>query len=177
MILYESRFDTITGGFYINLNFSEAVVLEKILKVFFPNEIHEKIKFPIVTPSELRGPWAEQIWICDISGSFYINLNFSDLRVLEKMILINGSILFLHFCDYKPFEEDLTLYFNNCDFTQEWFVPSSIGLLDLEETFHHKFWCIFTVLMKLFLLGFGRVFFSFGQFFIPSLRMICVSFG
>jgi hypothetical protein len=35
--------------------------------------------------------------------------------VLEKNIL-NDPILFLHFCDYLPFEEDLALYLNKLEF-------------------------------------------------------------
>jgi lipopolysaccharide biosynthesis glycosyltransferase len=30
--------------------------------------------------------------------------------------ILNDPTLFLHFCDYTPFEEDLALYLNNLEF-------------------------------------------------------------
>jgi hypothetical protein len=41
-----------------------------------------------------------------MSGSFHVNLSFS----------LNDPILFLHVCDYLPFEEMLALYLNKLEF-------------------------------------------------------------
>jgi hypothetical protein len=46
---------------------------------------------------------------------FHVNLSFSGSVVLEKKIL-NDSTLFLHICNYFPFEKGLTLYLNNFEF-------------------------------------------------------------
>ena len=35
--------------------------------------------------------------------------------VLEKKKILNDSTLFLHFCDYLPFEADLALYLNKLE--------------------------------------------------------------
>jgi hypothetical protein len=52
-----------------------------------------------------------------ISGSFCVNLSFSDLILwLLRIILLNEPIVFLHFCDNLPFEEDLTLDLHNLKF-------------------------------------------------------------
>jgi hypothetical protein len=55
------------------------------------------------------------ISICTISGSFYVNLNFSGPVVLEKKHL-NDPNLLLYFCNYLPFEEDLALYLYKVEF-------------------------------------------------------------
>jgi hypothetical protein len=53
---------------------------------------------------------------------------------------LNDPTLFLHFCDYLPFEEDLTLDFVQFQipFTLGWSVPSLIEIvhLVLENTSH-----------------------------------------
>jgi hypothetical protein len=41
--------------------------------------------FPIVAPSNPRGLWFEQTWICTMSGWFHENLNSSGTMVLEKI--------------------------------------------------------------------------------------------
>jgi hypothetical protein len=40
---------------------------------------------------------------------------------------VNETTLFLHLCDYPPFEKDLTLL-NKLAFMQEWFAPSLIEI-------------------------------------------------
>jgi hypothetical protein len=42
--------------------------------------------FPIVAPLDLRGPWCEQFWIYIISESFHVNMTYSGLVVLEKIL-------------------------------------------------------------------------------------------
>jgi hypothetical protein len=43
---------------------------------------------------------------------------------------LNDPTLYLHFCDYPPFEEDLDLHFS---IMQDMFVPS---LIDIGQMFH-----------------------------------------
>jgi hypothetical protein len=69
--------------------------------------------FPIVAPPDPRGPWCEQFWIYITSDSFHVNMTFSGSVILK---IFKWTSLFLHFCDYLPFEEDLALYLNNLEF-------------------------------------------------------------
>ena len=71
--------------------------------------------FPIVAPSDPRGPWFVQTWIYIISESFHVNMSFSGSVVLEKKIF-EWPTPFLHFCDYLPFEKDLALDLYNFEF-------------------------------------------------------------
>jgi hypothetical protein len=50
---------------------------------------------------------------------------------------LNDLTLFLHFCDYPPFEEDLNLHFNKFEFQimEKMFVPS---LIEIGLMFHFK---------------------------------------
>jgi hypothetical protein len=84
---------TMSASFHINLNFPGHVVLEeKIFKHF--SYINTCINgFPYCAPPDPRGPWFEQIWICTMSASFHVNLNFSDLVVLEKKIFKHFSYI------------------------------------------------------------------------------------
>jgi hypothetical protein len=52
-------------------------------KIFFQK--HVKLVFPIVAPYNPWAPWFVQSWICTISGSFCVNLIFSDFVVREKI--------------------------------------------------------------------------------------------
>jgi hypothetical protein len=45
----------------------------------------------IVALPDPWGPWFEQTWICTMSASFHVNLNFSGLVVLEKKIFKHFS--------------------------------------------------------------------------------------
>jgi hypothetical protein len=49
-----------------------------------------------------------------MSESFQIDMSFSSPMVLEKKNF-NGPIPLLSFCDYLPFEVDLTLNLNNLE--------------------------------------------------------------
>jgi hypothetical protein len=50
-------------------------------------------------------------------GSFHVNVSFSGAVVLERRYLNDPNLhVYLHFCDYLPFEEDLTLYLNKLEF-------------------------------------------------------------
>jgi hypothetical protein len=71
--------------------------------------------FPIVSPSDSRGPWFVQTWICTTLEGFCVNLSFSAFVVLEK-IFLNDPTQFLHFCDYLSFDEDLALDLYNFRF-------------------------------------------------------------
>jgi hypothetical protein len=48
---------------------------------------------PIVAQPDPRGPWFEQTWICTMSGSFHVNLNFPGSVVLEKKIFKDFSYI------------------------------------------------------------------------------------
>ena len=82
---------------------------------FSPISTYANVVFPIVAPPDPRGPWCEQFWIYIISESFHVNMTYSGSVVLEKKIFQWPHPIFLHFCDYLPFEEDLALYLNNLE--------------------------------------------------------------
>ena len=48
---------------------------------------------PIVASPDPRGPWFSQTWICTMSESFHVNLNFSGSVVLEKKIFKDFSYI------------------------------------------------------------------------------------
>jgi hypothetical protein len=92
------------------------LVLEKIFKDFFPNINTYGNDFPNCGPTQPPGTM-----ICT-------NLNFHYIRKLlckSELFWLCGSrsrrflidpTLFLHFCDYLPFEEDLALDLYNSKF-------------------------------------------------------------
>jgi hypothetical protein len=49
----------------------------KYIEIFF---------YQIVAPLHPLGPWFEYTWICIISESFHVYMNFSDSILLEKKI-------------------------------------------------------------------------------------------
>jgi hypothetical protein len=71
--------------------------------------------FAIVAPSDPRGPWFVQTWICTISESFCIDLSFSGFVVLGKKIFKWPHPIFAD-CDHLHFEEDLALDLYNFEF-------------------------------------------------------------
>jgi hypothetical protein len=76
-----------------------------------------------------------------MSGSFRVNQSYSGSVVLKKKI--NYITLFLHFCDYLPFEEVLTLYLGKKTsflFTQGWFILSLIEIDLLVVENFKKIW-------------------------------------
>jgi hypothetical protein len=129
--------------------------------------------FPIVAPPDPWGTWCEQTWIYIISKSFHINMSSSSTVVLEKKIL-NDPTPFLHFWDYLPFEEDLTLDLYNFTFPLHKHDSYQVWL-KLACWFCRRFLKIYSfVIISLW----GR-----GLSFICTilnslcLRMICAKFG
>jgi hypothetical protein len=65
--------------------------------------------FPIVAPTDHWGLWYEQTWIYIISESFDVNMSSFLAQWFWRKMFLNDPTLFLHFCDYLPFEKDLAL--------------------------------------------------------------------
>jgi hypothetical protein len=94
----QTWFCTRSESFHVNLSFSFPAVLEKnIFRIFFPIYTHVKMVFPIVAPSDLRGPWLEQTWIYIISGNFHVNWAFLAQWFLRRRFF-QWLYQFLHFC-------------------------------------------------------------------------------
>jgi uncharacterized protein (DUF1919 family) len=70
--------------------------------------------FPIVATFDPRGTLFQGT--LNMSGSCLAYQDFSGLFVLEK--IFNDPILnvYVHFCTYLPFEENLALYLDNFEF-------------------------------------------------------------
>jgi hypothetical protein len=64
--------------------------------------------FPIVAPTSPQRLRFLLTWIYTMSGSFRANWSFSSFVILRQ-IFSNDLILFLHFGDDLPFDEDLAL--------------------------------------------------------------------
>jgi hypothetical protein len=92
--------------------------------------------FPIVAPSDPRGPWFQETWIYIISQSFHVNMTYSGSVFLEKKIFKWPHPIFA-FLWLSPLWRGPGPFFEQfrVPFTQEWFMPSliEIGLLVLEK--------------------------------------------
>jgi hypothetical protein len=138
-------------------------------RFFFSMKTHVNMLFPIKAPYDPRGPWFEQTWIYIISESFHINMSSSGSVVLEKKIF-KWTTRFLYFCDYLPFEEDLSHYANKLEFAlpKDHFCQVWLNLAQWfwRRRFFFNFQCVFTLFL-LSPLGEGYTP-SFKQTWIPS---------
>jgi hypothetical protein len=88
--------------------------------------------FPIVAPSDPRGPRFQETWIYIISERFHVNMTYSGSVVLEEKISKWPNPIFA-FLWLSPLWRGLGPFFEQfrVPFTQGWFMPSLIEICQL----------------------------------------------